>query len=294
MNISDGVHTPVQHIPSLTQIFVSNILTILWYSSNNDIILGMLAFTMIILIVNFKICLIQNIWTSISTLCWSLSILSWYITAVVGTDLQFFCDFAIGFDECKTFVPLVQEPSFWFISLLAIVLALGRHYIWNQYQRMVYPELVQILQERLWIDRLSSQTSSHANYALDENQHHHSSNDHHAPKDDDDQADVLNYTKHMTNLADEERRLVRAQSRKGAHFQRFQQDQGSPAVAICQKRATGYAFSCDEDTTLAESYLAKAKASNKIIAIKNARYHLTKHRKKSRAMQTKKTKDDQA
>jgi hypothetical protein len=54
----------------------------------------------------------------------------------------------ISYDEFGAFVPTVTSATFWLLLVLGVLLGLGRHFTWNQYQRLFYPHLVQILQAR--------------------------------------------------------------------------------------------------------------------------------------------------
>lgn len=92
-------------------------------------------------------CLIAHGWTKVLLMTWWASIASWFLTAYVGTELNLFCTTSIGFDECGGFVPTAETPSYWLLLLVCSVVALGRHYAWNQYQRMIFPDLYQILLE---------------------------------------------------------------------------------------------------------------------------------------------------
>jgi len=90
-------------------------------------------------------------WTWISRLTWWLSVLSWFLVVYLCTTVfTFMVKIKISYDEFGSFVPTFTSPSYWFIILIGATIALGRHYIWNQYRRLFYPELFQILQEVIW------------------------------------------------------------------------------------------------------------------------------------------------
>ncbi|TYZ61857.1 hypothetical protein PybrP1_000880 [[Pythium] brassicae (nom. inval.)] len=279
---------------------------------------GMVAFSMTVLIVNLKIWLISDTWTLLALTCWSLSVLSWFGFAALGTQVPFFARLKVSYDEYGAFAPTAWSWGYVLVVLIGCVIALGRHFAYNQYQRTFYPELNQVLSEsvekrqrRLTINHVEEQTLS---MSLDDvTSHHHL---HHYLSRGSADATATSYQTNSSGLQGNHgdkcdngdtttsnsggggrsnsggeldsgvrRPAVRSTvsesvpltadsfsaSVYSASVSEEDEDDGvgawdrippkylkttSSSSSGASRRNTGFAFSCDEETTLAESYIA--------------------------------------
>jgi phospholipid-transporting ATPase len=258
--------------------------------SESRVEFGMLAFTLVVMIVNLKICLITNTWTVVSISCSLGSILSWYGFAAMGTEVSFFGRMKVGYDEYGSFAPTASSAGYFLLVIIGCMIALGRHFAWNQYQRLFYPEGYQILQEslnkrvgRLTIDHIEEQTLSMSledlhgtelvesratDYDIYKTAPHHSSEGDFTGRADNHQNEVEVFEAAITvpgSIVSDSTSLVGAGSFSASVYSdSFHNDPSMwekpggkpPFKQSVSRRNTGYAFSCDEETTLAESYIA--------------------------------------
>lgn len=281
--------------------------------SESRVEFGMVAFTLVVLVVNLKVCMITDTWTYLTLACWLGSVLSWFAFAAMGTEVPYFATYKVGYDEFGSFAPTAESWGFVLVIIMGCILALGRHIAYNLYSRTFHPELSQLLQEsmrtrkrRLTINHIEEQTLSMSlddvqtagflndfqlsdgpskpsrvvgmeSYAQQQQQHQSSqqvfpqkshrmrsssnrqqlqnlSEDHQeafesvssVPASMHDSAPLgesFSASVYSDSVGDEEPKWQRA----------------PPASAFrntSARRNTGYAFSCDEETTLAESYIA--------------------------------------
>ncbi|OQR97796.1 phospholipid-transporting ATPase [Achlya hypogyna] len=195
---------------------------------------GIVAFTLAVLIVNLKITLIMCNWTWVPRLTWWGSVLSWFLIAFLClTVIPYFVHLKVSYDEFGAFVPTFMSWSYWLLLAIGCSLALGRHFAWNQFQRLFYPELFQILQERVMLDKKKAQrlTITHV---------------------EEQPAPALSMT--LDDITPEERSRFNLQDTVadtlGTTMSR------PTRRGQLQRLNTGYAFSCDEETTLVESFIA--------------------------------------
>ncbi|RHY32050.1 hypothetical protein DYB32_002918 [Aphanomyces invadans] len=213
------------------------------YNSKNNAIgsesrveYGMVAFTLAVLIVNLKICLIMCNWTWVPRVTWWTSVLSWFVFVWLGTTvIPWFATLKVGYDEFGSFVPTFESGSFWLILLIGSSIALGRHFSWNQYQRLFSPELYQILQEAVLIEKLQTIRMTVANIE-----------------------EAREFSVSLNDVAPEELAKFQAPDTLGSPMTagRKAHAKRAPLRPGISRKNTGYAFSCDEETTMAESFIA--------------------------------------
>jgi len=257
--------------------------------SESRVEFGMVAFSLTVLIVNLKIWMIADRWTVLSFSLWFGSVMSWFAFAALGTETPYFATFKVGYDEFGAFAPTAQNWGYFLVLIMGCSLALGRHIAYNLYQRTFHPDLAQLLQEsmggasqrkyqrRLTINNMEEQTLSmslddvhttgylsdfgHSDAEILKAQHHQSF------------AATL-YEQHKTSVSSVTGASVPKHSNvsagsgvtesysasvfsesisEDATWERVPTKMFRPTTS---RRNTGYAFSCDEETTLAESYIA--------------------------------------
>lgn len=123
---------------------------------------GVLAFTLVVLICNLKIILIQLSWTYLALSLWLVGIFCWIpISLLIASNwIELFSqDFGV-------FQNTLSTSIFWLALPVACVTALGRHYTWCAFQRMVYPSLSQIVQEKYVLGHITAPEAT--NYECEE------------------------------------------------------------------------------------------------------------------------------
>ncbi|DAZ93603.1 TPA: hypothetical protein N0F65_003653 [Lagenidium giganteum] len=258
--------------------------------SESRVEFGMVAFSLTVLVVNLKIWLIADTWTWLSFTCWLLSVLSWFGFATMGTEVWFFGRIKIGYDEFGAFLPTALSAGYGLLIVIGCFMALGRHFAYNQYQRMFHPDLCQYLQatlskrnRRLTIN-ISPENEQTLSMSLDDV----NASDLVRPTDFEAFKDVQNSRGNTGVKIDiDSDDMFEASSAVPASMvmeslpmtDSFSQSVYSASVASdapvaawaldkgpqqqtraanssFSRRNTGFAFSCDEPTTLAESYIA--------------------------------------
>ncbi|GLD94843.1 hypothetical protein PINS_up003468 [Pythium insidiosum] len=252
--------------------------------SESRVEFGMVAFSLTVLIVNLKICLLADTWTWVLGVCWLGSILSWFGFAAIGTEVDFFGRIKIGYDEFGSFEPTANSPGYVLILIIGCSIALGRHFAFNQYQRTFFPEGFQVLQEtigrksrRLTIDHIEEQTLSMSledfngtdliatdGRPSDFETYQLGADGAIVRPENEDEAFDAALTVPGSQISDSA--LVSDSFSASVYSNSIHNDPNQviwekmPAnarfKASLSRRNTGYAFSCDEETTLAESYIA--------------------------------------
>ncbi|RMX68185.1 hypothetical protein DD238_007664 [Peronospora effusa] len=241
--------------------------------SESRVEFGMIAFSLTVLIVNIKIWMIADRWTVLSFSLWFGSVMAWFVFATIGTQTPYIATFKVGYDEYGAFIPTAKNWGYLLVLIMGCALALGRHIAYNLYQRTFHPDLAQLLQEtmggakykrRLTINHVEEQTLS---MSLDD----------------------VHATSYLTDFGHTDAEIVKAQHHQQQRNKSLSSTAGTFAVfgnsgvpdsystsvyrdsmskdgnrvpttmfhpTTTNQRTTGYAFSCDEETTLAESYIA--------------------------------------
>ena len=103
---------------------------------------GATSFTLVVLVTNVKLLLNQYTFPWFCTLCWILSVGSWFASAYGMTNVLF-----IDFDGYKVYEDLMRNHSYW-LCLLVVTVGLGaRDFFYKGYQRAFHPQLHHVLQE---------------------------------------------------------------------------------------------------------------------------------------------------
>ncbi|KUF89314.1 hypothetical protein AM588_10002199 [Phytophthora nicotianae] len=253
--------------------------------SESRVEFGMVAFSLTVLIVNIKIWMIADRWTVLSFSLWFGSVMSWFAFAAIGTETPYFATFKIGYDEFGAFAPTAKTWGYFLVLIMGCSLALGRHIAYNLYQRTFHPDLAQLLQEsmgggsqrkyqrRLTINHMEEQTLSmslddvhttgylsdfgHSDAEILKAQHPQSfaaTLYEQQPKKSGSNVGTSTLQSTNSNVTDSYSASVFSESiSEDATWERV-----PPKMlrATTGRRNTGFAFSCDEETTLAESYIA--------------------------------------
>lgn len=105
---------------------------------------GIVAFTLVIIVCNLKLYLLQTSWTIWSIMLSFVGVITWCPVAlyVASNLIEIFpMDFGI-------FNNTLDDMFFWLIVPITIVIALGRNFTWKAIQRSWFPTYGQIVQEK--------------------------------------------------------------------------------------------------------------------------------------------------
>ncbi|EGZ15099.1 hypothetical protein PHYSODRAFT_351482 [Phytophthora sojae] len=251
--------------------------------SESRVEFGMVAFSLTVLIVNIKIWMIADRWTVLSFSLWFGSVMSWFMFAAIGTETPYFATYKVGYDEFGAFAPTAWTWGYFLVLAMGCSLALGRHIAYNLYQRTFHPDLAQLLQEsmggtaqrkyqrRLTINHSEEQTLSmslddvhttgylsdfgHSDAEILKAQHPQSftaATLYEQPKKSSSASAASASV--SSGVAESYSASVFSESiSEDATWERVPAKMFRPTTS---RRNTGFAFSCDEETTLAESYIA--------------------------------------
>ncbi|ETV92051.1 hypothetical protein H310_13577 [Aphanomyces invadans] len=105
---------------------------------------GIVLFTLVVLVANFKIISIQQTWIFWGGVAWFVGVLAYIpVTLTVESNWLFLSQANFGATQNT-----LNGPTFWFVLPLTIVLCLLRNFSWKVFQRAFYPFLWQIVQEQ--------------------------------------------------------------------------------------------------------------------------------------------------
>lgn len=201
---------------------------------------GLITFTLVVLVCNVKLCLLQMSWNLLWAVCWCLGVVSFLpISIYIASALvkAFPDDHGIA-DK------MLWTSAFWLVVCLGICIALIRHASWTIFQRRFYPLLWQIVQEKyvLEVKRSVNQTcdASDGQYVSCE------------------EIETGQSLGIISSLVDERMSLENAVSDSSV----------VDASRVGDNR--GYAFSFDPRTTMAESYMSTHSVSSGQSAIMDA------------------------
>ncbi|OQR82887.1 P-type ATPase (P-ATPase) Superfamily [Achlya hypogyna] len=124
---------------------------------------GILLFALVVFVCNFKIITMQSSWTVWGGVLWFLGVLS-YIPVTLYIESMWYwlspIDYGAtqntlnGAPETPTVADPVPRSTFWFVIPVACVMCLLRHFSWMAFQRSFYPYLWQIVQEKFVLGQM--------------------------------------------------------------------------------------------------------------------------------------------
>nr|CCA23321.1 PREDICTED: probable phospholipidtransporting ATPase IBlike putative [Albugo laibachii Nc14]CCA24343.1 PREDICTED: hypothetical protein [Albugo laibachii Nc14] len=104
---------------------------------------GLVTFSMVVLVVNLKLCFVQMSWSAPWLVCWCAGVLAYLpVSTYVSSLWPAFLpnDFGI-------FENTMAHPMYWLVMLIGCISSLLRHGAWLAFQRMCHPFPWQVVQE---------------------------------------------------------------------------------------------------------------------------------------------------
>ncbi len=199
---------------------------------------GATAFTLVVVICNLKIILVQNSWTPIAAVLWLIGIVTWIPISLLISSywIQLFPT------DYGSFMVIMNSGIFWLIMPIACAVALGRHYTWLSFQRINFPHYWQVIQEHYLNgafkmhnpdQTIAKTTTPYTTVRI--------------PIREEGEEDDEYIQKRMVSFA-----LKPSDST----YTNASSAGGSSRSLTQRRRSSGYAFSFDPDTTRKESFMA--------------------------------------
>ncbi|ETV92053.1 hypothetical protein, variant [Aphanomyces invadans] len=128
---------------------------------------GILLFTLVVFVCNFKIIPIQQSWIVVGGVVWWLGVLS-YIPLCLYVESNWYALSASDFGATEN---TLDGGVFWLIIPLASGMCLLRYFTWVVFQRRFYPFLWQVVQEKYVLGELDVQQTAGRDIEADRRQH---------------------------------------------------------------------------------------------------------------------------
>ncbi|KAK1935341.1 Phospholipid-transporting ATPase 3 [Phytophthora citrophthora] len=105
---------------------------------------GLLAFTMVVLVANIKLCMLQMSWSTYGAVLWFVGVVAYLpLTPLISS--YWISMFAT---EYGSFQNTLGQETYWMVIPICLVVSLLRHYTWTAICRRFYPLPWQIVQEQ--------------------------------------------------------------------------------------------------------------------------------------------------
>ncbi|CEG45204.1 p-type atpase (p-atpase) superfamily [Plasmopara halstedii] len=212
---------------------------------------GLLAFTMVVLIANIKLIMVQMSWNAYSFVVWTTGVVAYLPLTPIFSSYWI----TLFSTEFGSFQNTLGQETYWLILPVCLVVALLRHFTWTAICRRFYPDPWQIVQEQYV---LFQGKHSRQNRELSRN---------------DMEAGVSGIN---GILQGNETAYVNSSSPSRGY-------NGSQYTGKTRGSGSGFAFSYDPQTSLAESYMSTHEVRQSASAMNDAENRGRKSREDSRS-----------
>ncbi|KAF1777489.1 P-type ATPase, N-terminal [Phytophthora cactorum] len=105
---------------------------------------GLLAFTMVVLVANIKLCMLQMSWTAYGTVLFFVGVIAYLpLTPLISSYW-----ISMFSTEYGSFQNTLGQETYWMVIPICLVVSLLRHFTWTAICRRFYPDPWQIVQEQ--------------------------------------------------------------------------------------------------------------------------------------------------
>ncbi|EGZ15046.1 hypothetical protein PHYSODRAFT_286241 [Phytophthora sojae] len=105
---------------------------------------GLLAFTMVVLVANIKLCLLQMSWSVYGAACWFVGVIAYLpLTPIISSYW-----ISMFTTEYGSFQNTLGQETYWLVLPICLAVSLLRHFTWTAVCRRFYPQPWQIVQEQ--------------------------------------------------------------------------------------------------------------------------------------------------
>ncbi|TDH69717.1 hypothetical protein CCR75_008340 [Bremia lactucae] len=212
---------------------------------------GLLAFTMVVLIANIKLCMVQMSWSVYSIFVWTAGIIGYLPFTPIFSSYWV----ALFSTEYGSFQNTLGQETYWLVIPVCLVVALIRHFTWTAIRRRFYPDPWQIVQEQYVLHK-GSRSMEHDGMAR---------------IDVEAGIPVVNGGMHGNETA-----YINSSSPDYGH-------NGVKRACKARGSGSGFAFSYDPQTSLAESYMSTHEVRQSASAMNRAEQRSRRSREDSRS-----------
>ncbi|KAE8996268.1 Phospholipid-transporting ATPase 3 [Phytophthora rubi] len=194
---------------------------------------GLLAFTMVVLVANIKLCLLQMSWSTYGAILWFVGVIAYLpITPIISSYW-----ISMFTTEYGSFQNTLMQETYWLVIPICLVVSLIRHFTWTAICRRFYPLPWQIVQEQYVLHKGKSPYSQRATSRIDI------------------EAGGIPVVNGMAQ--DAEGAYINSSSPShGYHAQHSNEYAQAQFAGKTRGSGSGFAFSYDPQTSLAESYMS--------------------------------------
>ncbi|EEY53844.1 P-type ATPase (P-ATPase) Superfamily [Phytophthora infestans T30-4] len=214
---------------------------------------GLLAFTMVVLVANIKLCMLQMSWTAYGTVLFFVGVIAYLpLTPLISSYW-----ISMFSTEYGSFQNTLGQETYWMVIPICLVVSLLRHFTWTAICRRFYPDPWQIVQERYVLHNGKDARQNRAMSRIDMEAG----------------IPVVNGM-----LQDDETAYINSSSPGRGYNQAQAQFAGKTRGS-----GSGFAFSYDPQTSLAESYMSTHDVRQSASAMHEAEQRGRRSREDSRA-----------
>lgn len=110
---------------------------------------GLITFTLVVLVCNLKLVMLQMSWTVIGAVCWFIGVLAYLPLSIIVSSYWV----SLFTTDYGSFQNTLLQETYWLVIPVCVVAALLRNFSFVAFQRRFYPEPWQIVQERYVISK---------------------------------------------------------------------------------------------------------------------------------------------
>ncbi|GMF49314.1 unnamed protein product [Phytophthora fragariaefolia] len=216
---------------------------------------GLLAFTMVVLVANIKLCMIQMSWSVYGAVLWFVGVIAYLpLTPIISSYW-----ISMFTTEYGSFQNTLGQETYWLVIPICLVVSLLRHFTWTAICRRFYPLPWQIVQEQYVLHKGKNLYEERATSRIDI------------------EAGGIPVVNSMAQ--DGETAYVNSSSPKRGYHAHAQ----ALYAGKTRGSGSGFAFSYDPQTSLAESYMSTHDVRQSASAMHEAENRGRRSREDSRA-----------
>ncbi|KAG6616508.1 P-type ATPase (P-ATPase) Superfamily [Phytophthora cinnamomi] len=223
---------------------------------------GLLAFTMVVLVANIKLCLLQMSWSVYGAACWFIGVIAYLpITPIISSYWV-----SMFSTEYGSFQNTLGQETYWLVIPVCLAVSLLRHFTWTAICRRFYPLPWQIVQEQYVLHKGKNPYGQRATSRIDI------------------EAGGIPVVNGMAQ--DDETAYVGSSSPSRTYHAQHSSEYAQAQAQLAGKTrgsGSGFAFSYDPQTSLAESYMSTHDVRQSASAMHEAEHRGRRSREDSRA-----------
>ncbi|KAL4114266.1 hypothetical protein PRIC2_014589 [Phytophthora ramorum] len=218
---------------------------------------GLLAFTMVVLVANIKLCMLQMSWSAYGALLWLVGVVTYLpLTPIISSYW-----ISMFTTEYGSFQNTLTQETYWMVIPICLVVALLRHFTWTAICRRFYPEAWQIVQEQYVLGKGKPLNRAMSRIDIE--------------------AGGIPVVNGMAQ--DDETAYINSSSPSRGYNVQSHEYAEAQFAGKTRGSGSGFAFSYDPQTSLAESYMSTHDVRQSASAMHEAEHRGRRSREDSRA-----------